>query len=64
MIDETDEAPSPKKGHRRRKARQYPPQRKWRQAKNGRDDVPQIVLGLAATRDGYRYALGYSQQSP
>jgi len=30
----------------------YPPLRKHGYAKNGRDDVPQIVVGLAVTRDG------------
>jgi transposase len=36
----------------RKQGRQYPPQRKWGKAKNRRDDVPQIVVGLAVTRDG------------
>ena len=45
-IDEADETKQTKKG------REYPPQRKWGHAKNGRDDVPQIVIGLAVTREG------------
>jgi transposase len=45
-VDEEDDAVQSKKG------REYPPQRKWGHAKNGRDDVPQIVIGLAVTRDG------------
>jgi transposase len=45
-IDEEDDGPQSKKG------RHYLPQRKWGHAKNGRDDVPQIVIGLAVTRDG------------
>jgi transposase len=45
-IDEEDDEPQSKKGRR------YPPQRKQVHAKNGRDDVPQIVIGLAVTRDG------------
>jgi transposase len=36
----------------RKQGRQYPAQRKWGKAKNGRNDVPQIVIGLAITRDG------------
>ena len=45
-IDAEDEATLRKQG------RQYPAQRKWGKAKNGRNDVPQIVIGLAVTRDG------------
>jgi transposase len=30
----------------------YPALRRYGHAKNGRDDVPQIVVGLAVTRDG------------
>jgi hypothetical protein len=33
-------------------ARCYPAQRKRGHSKNGRDDAPQIVVGLAVTRDG------------
>jgi hypothetical protein len=32
--------------------RRYPPQRKRGHSKNGRTDAPQIVVGLAVTRDG------------
>jgi hypothetical protein len=32
--------------------REYPPLRKRGYSKNGRDDAPQIVIGLAVTRDG------------
>ncbi len=45
-IDDEDESPLPKGG------RLYPPQRKRGYSKNGRDDAPQIVIGLAVTRDG------------
>lgn len=45
-IDEEDAATLDKHG------RQYTPQRKRGKAKNGRGDVPQIVVGLAVTRDG------------
>ena len=33
--------------------RTYPPQRRFGHAKNGRSDVPQLVIGLAVTRDGF-----------
>ncbi len=45
-VDEEDEA---ELGKRRRR---YPAQRKRGHSKNGRDDAPQIVIGLAVTRDG------------
>ncbi|MFC1642556.1 IS1634 family transposase, partial [Myxococcota bacterium] len=45
-IDEEDESTQRKQG------REYVPSRKRGYAKNGRDDVPQIVIGLAVTRDG------------
>lgn len=32
--------------------KEYPPLRKRGKSKNGRDDVPQLVIGLAVTRDG------------
>ena len=34
-------------------AKSYPAPRKRGKAKNGRDDVPQVVVGLAVTRDGF-----------
>ena len=45
-VDEEDEADLGKRGH------SYPAQRKRGHSKNGRDDAPQIVVGLAVTRDG------------
>lgn len=45
-VDEEDEATQIKDG------RTYPPQRKRGYSKNGRTDAPQIVIGLAVTRDG------------
>jgi transposase len=42
-IDEEDEQPADP---------EYAALRKYGYAKNGRDDVPQIVVGLAVTRDG------------
>lgn len=33
--------------------RPYPAQRRFGHAKNGRSDVPQLVVGLAVTRDGF-----------
>ncbi len=50
-IDDEDETVQHKRfdgGDRR----SYSPQRKRGHAKNGRDDAPQIVVGLAVTRDG------------
>lgn len=45
-VDEEDEAELGKR------ERTYPAQRKRGHSKNGRDDAPQIVIGLAVTRDG------------
>src|SRR5215470_7147828 len=45
-IDEEDEATQ------RHHGREYEPLRKRGYAKNGRGDAPQIVVGLAVTRDG------------
>ncbi len=33
--------------------KRYPPLRRRGKSKNGRDDVPQLVIGLAVTRDGF-----------
>jgi len=45
-VDEEDEA------HLKRRGRDYVPLRKRGHSKNGRGDAPQIVIGLAVTRDG------------
>lgn len=45
-VDEEDEAEQHKQG------RKYEPLRKRGHSKNGRGDAPQIVIGLAVTRDG------------
>jgi hypothetical protein len=45
-VDEEDEAELRKPGRR------YEPLRKRGHSKNGRDDAPQIVIGLAVTREG------------
>jgi hypothetical protein len=45
-VDEEDEHPLHKEG------RGYDPLRKRGHSKNGREDAPQIVVGLAVTRDG------------
>jgi transposase len=45
-VDDEDDHPQTKKG------REYPALRKRGYSKNGRDDAPQIVVGLAVTRDG------------
>jgi transposase len=45
-VDEEDEEPLPKG------KRNYPPLRKRGHSKNGRGDAPQLVIGLAVTRDG------------
>lgn len=45
-INDEDEAEQTKND------RPYPPLRKRGYSKNGRDDAPQIVVGLAVTRDG------------
>jgi transposase len=47
-IEEEDDAEIESK----RLSRSYPPLRKRGYAKNGRDDAPQVVVGLAVTRDG------------
>jgi transposase len=45
-IDEEDDK------EQQKQARTYSPQRKRGHSKNGRTDAPQIVVGLAVTRDG------------
>jgi hypothetical protein len=45
-VDEEDEVALTKQGRR------YPAERKRGHSKNGRGDAPQIVVGLAVTRDG------------
>lgn len=45
-VDEEDEIA------RKRDDREYGPLRKRGYSKNGREDAPQIVVGLAVTRDG------------
>jgi hypothetical protein len=45
-VDDEDEHATDKEG------RSYPALRKRGYSKNGRDDAPQIVVGLAVTRDG------------
>ena len=45
-VDEEDEI------HRKRFGRDYAPLRKRGHSKNGRGDAPQIVIGMAVTRDG------------
>jgi hypothetical protein len=45
-VDEEDEA------HLKQRGRNYVPLRKRGHSKNGRGDAPQIVIGLAVTRDG------------
>jgi transposase len=45
-IDDEDETTLQRRG------RQYPAQRKWGKAKNRRDDAPQVIVGLAVTREG------------
>lgn len=45
-VDQEDETSQTKQG------RTYDPQRKRGHSKNGRSDAPQIVVGLAVTRDG------------
>lgn len=49
-IDEEDEGAQ--LGNVLAGRRRYPALRRYGHAKNGRDDVPQIVVGLAVTRDG------------
>ena len=49
-VDEEDEVP--RRGNELAGRREYPPLRKRGHSKNGRGDAPQIVVGLAVTRDG------------
>ena len=49
-VDEEDSGAA--RGNKLAGAREYPPLRKRGHSKNGRDDVPQLVVGLAVTRDG------------
>jgi len=49
-IAEEDEQAS--RGNRAAGRRRYPALRRFGHSKNGRDDVPQVVVGLAVTREG------------
>jgi len=49
-VDEEDELP--RRGNKLAGEGEYPPLRKRGLSKNGRGDAPQIVVGLAVTRDG------------
>lgn len=49
-IEEEDEGDT--RGSRAAGGRRYPALRRFGYAKNGRGDVPQVVVGLAVTRDG------------
>jgi transposase len=49
-IEEEDERET--RGSRAAGRRRYPALRRFGYAKNGRDDVPQVGVGLAVTRDG------------
>jgi len=49
-VDEEDELV--RQGNELAERREYPPLRKRGLSKNGRSDAPQIVVGLAVTRDG------------
>jgi hypothetical protein len=49
-IEEEDEGES--RGTRAAGGRRYPAPRRFGYPKNGRGDVPQVVVGLAVTRDG------------
>ena len=49
-IDVDDEVPTT--GNALAGGRTYEPLRKYGRSKDGRDDVPQILVGLAVTRDG------------
>ena len=49
-VDEEDELV--RQGNELAGGREYPPLRKRGLSKNGRSDAPQIVVGLAVTRDG------------
>jgi len=50
-IDEADAVGQ--RGSRQAGGKAYPALRKRGKAKNGRDDAPQLVIGLAVTRDGF-----------
>jgi transposase len=50
-IDEADTVGQ--HGSQRAGGKAYPALRKRGKAKNGRDDAPQLVIGLAVTRDGF-----------
>jgi transposase len=50
-IDEADAVGG--YGNQAAGAKRYPPLRKRGKSKNGRDDAPQLVIGLAVTRDGF-----------
>lgn len=55
-VDEQDHGAGPEdevKGSRAAGAKRYRAPRKRGKAKNGREDVPQIVVGLAVTREGF-----------
>ena len=55
-VDEEDRAPEGKErvyGSRAAGAKPYRALRKRGKSKNGRDDAPQVVVGLAVTRDGF-----------
>ncbi len=55
-VDEEDHgvgAEDQVKGSKAAGAKRYRAPRKRGKAKNGRDDVPQIVVGMAVTRDGF-----------
>ena len=55
-VDEEDRAPQGKErvyGSRTAGAKPYRALRKRGKSKNGRDDAPQVVVGLAVTRDGF-----------
>jgi transposase len=49
-VDEEDQIP--RRSNELAGRREYPPLRKRGHSKNGRGDAPQIVVGLAVTRDG------------
>ncbi len=50
-IDEEDE--TPQRGNVLAGRQRYPALRRYGYSKNGRSDVPQLVVGLAVTRDGW-----------
>ncbi len=50
QIDEADQVPTV--GNQAAGAKRYPALRQRGKAKNGSDDAPQLVIGLAVTRDG------------